>query len=312
MVSHHPVHGSAHRFDGLLAIVAVVIFGGSASCAHGVQDTEGVGLADATGRAPSPRASSIEGTSDDAGPPSPASNPDNGSAANAALASGDPSSDDGADDASDGAAASDDASVFTIPTDPLETGADGIDGATPGDDPPAAPTPGDLAITEVMFEPSGPEPDCEWFEIYNLSATPKALNGLTIQDGYDDTHVITSATPVVVAPGAYALLVRDEAAAVQTLVPMAAIVYAYGTGLPWSEGIELDDGNQSDLSLWNGTTLLAYVPYGAWDASYVGQSIELKTPQSSSTDVSQWCLAQAEWAPGSDYGTPGASSDCGP
>jgi hypothetical protein len=192
-----------------------------------------------------------------------------------------------------------------------------------GDDatrpPPAIPTapvigpsPGDLAITEVMFQPSGPEPEAEWFEIYNLASTPRLLSGLTIQDGFLDVAEVAADPPVVAPPGAYVLLVRDRATATANLLPDASIVYAYGTGLTPDEGIELDDGAYSDLSLWSAGVELADVPYGQWDAEYFGQSIELAQPSLLASDPSNWCLADTPWARGSDDGTPGAASDCGP
>jgi hypothetical protein len=187
------------------------------------------------------------------------------------------------------------------------TDSDGVDGSPSI----ALPTLGDLAITEVMLSPSGPEPASEWFEIYNLAWSSRLLNGLTIQDGYGDTAVVPSAPAVVLPAATYGLLVRDQAAAVQTLLPSAAIVYAYGTGVASTSGIELDEGSAGDLSLWSGDVLLADVPYGMWDASWVGQSIELKTLQSDPTDPMQWCIAQSPWVSGSDDGTPGAPNDCG-
>jgi hypothetical protein len=202
----------------------------------------------------------------------------------------------------------------------IDAGDEGDDGSDAGGDDagdadpmvdsfPPTPAPGELAITEVMLSPSGPEPDSEWFEIYNLASSARSLGGLVIEDGYGDTDVITAA--VVVPPATYALLVRDQATAAQTLLPVSSIVYAYGEGLPASEGIELDDGTAGDLSLWNGSTLLVDVPYGLWDSSWIGQSIELRAPESDATDPGQWCVAQSPWASGSDDGTPGAPSDCG-
>jgi hypothetical protein len=203
------------------------------------------------------------------------------------------------------------------------TGSDGSDEPADSDsDPPAdlstddspsvaLPTLGDLAITEVMLSPSGQEPASEWFEVYNLASSSRLLSGLTIQDGFGNTVVVPSAPAVVLPAATYGLFVRDEAAAVQLLLPSAAIVYAYGTGVAPTAGVELDEGSASDLSLWSGGILLADVPYGMWDASWLGQSIELETPQSDSTDPMQWCVAQWPWASGSDDGTPGAPNDCG-
>jgi hypothetical protein len=163
-----------------------------------------------------------------------------------------------------------------------------------------------------MLEPSQGEPASEWFEVYNTTATPKSLFGLTIEDGYLDTHVIDS-TAAVVSPFAYAILARSRVAALDTLVPSAAILYEYGAGPKvGDDGIELDTGDAGDLSLWSGDALLVDVPYGMWDAAYVGQSIELASPGLTSTDPSNWCLAENPWASGSDDGTPGAASDCSP
>jgi hypothetical protein len=174
------------------------------------------------------------------------------------------------------------------------------------------PVPGDIAITEIMLSPSGPEPQSEWFEVYNRTASPKLLSGLTIQDGYFDEQVIASSPAVVVAPYAYGLLVRDRAGASQALLPAPAILYAYGAGVAPDAGIELDAGDFGELSLWSGSTLLADVPYGEWAASFTGQSIELASPELSESDPNQWCVADTPWATGSDDGTPGAASDCEP
>jgi Lamin Tail Domain len=193
-----------------------------------------------------------------------------------------------------------------------DTGDDASSGTAGDGTAGAGPSVGDLAITEVMLSPSGPEPQSEWFEVYNLTGGPLVLSGITIEDGYGDTHVIASSPSVVLAPYAYALLVRDRAGATQSLVPASAIAYAYGTGVASDEGIELDAADLGELSLWNGDTLLVDVPYGMWTASSLGQSIELGTPQSTADDPHQWCFAESPWANGSDDGTPGARTDCVP
>jgi hypothetical protein len=175
---------------------------------------------------------------------------------------------------------------------------------------PPAPATGDLVVTEIMFQPSGPEPESEWFEIYNQASGPVLLSGLTIEDGYLDTQII-SANPVVVAePGQYLLLVRSLPGAQAALLPSSSIAYAYGTGVPDDEGIELDAGPFGELTLLNGNTVLVDVPYGQWGVQAPGQSIELGTSATTQSDPSGWCIAENPWAPGSDDGTPGAPSDC--
>jgi hypothetical protein len=288
---------ASHRRAGSCALFAVVLLLGGLSCARG---------SGGSGTSAPANSASIEPSqvnAPDAASASSSYGTPGGDAAPTAVAADDPGDDD-ALDVEDAAEAGDDA------TDPVAD--DGGDEA-PGLDPSiATPAAGDLAITEVMLSPSGPEPQSEWFEIYNLASSPRLLNGLTIEDGYGDTDVIASATAVVAPPAAYVLLVRDETTAAGMSIPASAIVYAYGAGVAPDEGIELDDGSDGDLSLWSGGTLLADVPYGMWDAAWVGQSIELATPQSDASDPTRWCHAESPWASGSDDGTPGAPSDCGP
>jgi hypothetical protein len=184
------------------------------------------------------------------------------------------------------------------------------DGSSTGAGLPPAPVTGDLVVTEIMFQPSGPEPESEWFEIYNQASGPVLLNGLTIEDGYLDTQVIPSNPVLVAQPGQYLLLVRSLPGAQAALVPSASIVYAYGTGVPDDEGIELDAGPFGELTLLNGNAVLVDIPYGQWGVQATGQSIELGTSATTQSDPSGWCIAQNPWASGSDDGTPGAPSDC--
>ena len=109
------------------------------------------------------------------------------------------------------------------------------------------------------------------------------------------------------------MLVRDAAAAAQTLLPASSIVYAYGSGLASYEGIELDAGDDGrPVALAAASTLLADVPYGMWDAAWIGQSIELASPTLDASDPGSWCHAESPWTAGSDDGTPGGPSNCGP
>ncbi|HEV3194196.1 MAG TPA: lamin tail domain-containing protein [Polyangiaceae bacterium] len=169
---------------------------------------------------------------------------------------------------------------------------------------------GEVLITEVMFEPSGPVPDSEWFEVFNLTDSPKLLSGLTILDGYLDAHVIASSPPVVVPAHRYVLLARSRAAAVASGVSPACIAYEYGAGASSFTGIELA-GLAGEVSLWNGNTQLADVPHGQWTPAPFAQSIELGVLQLVGSDVaSNWCLAQRPWGASTDDGTPGAPNDC--
>jgi hypothetical protein len=224
------------------------------------------------------------------------------------------------DDASLDNAAADEASVAFAGTQDDDSGIALASASMP----PPLPTPaapdvsvpalGDLLITEVMFAPIGPRPRAEWFEVYNTADTPKLLSGLTIIDGSMHEHTIASGAsgaPVVALPGAYVLLVRDRATAIANSLPPAAIVYEYGAGLAPDQGIQLDDGATGAISLWIAGLELAGAPYGSWGLVAVGQSVELGALQLVGSDTgTSWCYGELPWAPGSDYGTPGALNDC--
>ncbi|HLK37541.1 MAG TPA: hypothetical protein VKU41_12365 [Polyangiaceae bacterium] len=290
------------------------------ACAQGVGDA---GFQDAppdASVAPA-RRSSGPSAADGRAPSAPQAPPDHGPA----VADGAPeaSASDAGDDESPRADASDAGDGGEGATDAVAADGSGDAGAPTDDaagddgsvqDVPAGVAPadaGDLLISEVMFYPSGPEPQSEWFEVYNLADSPRLLSGLTIQDGYPRTHVIASDPPVVAPSHAYVVLVRNQVAAVDELVPPASIVYEYGAGLASGQGIELENGTTGDVSLWNGGTLVADVPYGAWGMASVGQSIELGSLVLAGSDqAGAWCLAQYAWASGSDDGTPGAPNDC--
>jgi hypothetical protein len=175
----------------------------------------------------------------------------------------------------------------------------------------ATPSLGDLLITEVMFDPTGVQPESQWFEIYNVSPSPELLSGVTIQDQNGTVAVIGSDPPVIAPPLSYSVLVRDRAAALSNSLPAAAIVYEYGLGLGSDAGIDLAADDTGELSLWQGSLELADVPYGLWSMDSPGQSVELGRLQLVGADQPwNWCLAQKPWASGSDDGTPGQPNDC--
>lgn len=170
---------------------------------------------------------------------------------------------------------------------------------------------GDLLITEVMFAPFGARPESEWFEVYNTGTSPVLLSGLTIIDGSMNAHTIAADAPVVAPVGTYVVLVRDRAVAIANGLPSAAIAYEYGAGLSGDQGVQLDDGPAGAVSLWSQGLELAGAPYGSWGLVALGQSLELATLQLVGSDVAEsWCYAEYPWAPGSDFGTPGAPNDC--
>jgi hypothetical protein len=182
-----------------------------------------------------------------------------------------------------------------------------------GNQPPAAPKPaaGEVLVTEVMYNPSGTEPDAEWIEVYNAASGPRTLTGLVLRDGGGRTHTIGGS--VVLAAGRYAVLARSTAAATAAKVPASAIVYEYGAGQQPQAGILLANGATGAIALLNGSATIATATYGSFFGSQAvtGRSVQLKVlTASAATNAASWCLSSTVWATGADRGTPGAGSDC--
>jgi hypothetical protein len=96
-----------------------------------------------------------------------------------------------------------------------------------------AQSPGDLIVTEIMFDPkSSSEQDIEWFEVYNTTNADIEMNGWTIGDNSSSSrdHVITSTTPVIVPANSYAVLVYNGDVAVNAGITNAIYSYGAGTG----------------------------------------------------------------------------------
>ncbi len=175
--------------------------------------------------------------------------------------------------------------------------------------PAAKPVQGEVLITEVMFNPTGTEPDAEWFELHNTTSSPKILTGLTLTDGAARTHTI--GTGVTIAPNAYVVFVRLRTAATTAKIPAAAIAYEYGTGLAATTGIILANGVTGAIELSDGATKIATVPYGSFALASAGKTLELKVLTYAGAQLkASWCVAATVWATGADDGTPGAVGDC--
>jgi hypothetical protein len=210
------------------------------------------------------------------------------------------------------------------PTPPQEDASPGDDDAQappdvqkPPDDAPAdtpgvvKPAAGEVLISEVMYDPSGTEPDQEWVEVYNATTEPRLLTGLTLKDGGNRTAPI-SAT-LVIAPHDFVVLARDKTAAIAAQVSENAIVFEYGAGQPPTSGILLANSGGGAVWLMDGTVTIAGAQYGGWFSMPApgGKSIQLGTlTLDASAQKTSWCLSANAWGPGSDLGTPGAQNDC--
>ena len=71
-----------------------------------------------------------------------------------------------------------------------------------------APAPGDVVINEVMYDPPAPQPAAnEWLEVLNRSDRALSLGGVAVADEAGVSDPVPG--PLVLAPGTFAVLVRD-------------------------------------------------------------------------------------------------------
>ena len=182
------------------------------------------------------------------------------------------------------------------------------------------PKPGELFITEIMYDPSGAEPTDEWFEVLSIAAKPVSLNGLFLKDGASRTHFLPPTPAITLPPSEPMVLARNRAAAIAAGVPSARIVGEYGTGDSDTGGILLTNAATGALSLIDGATEIVRVPYGSFNfvqAPPGGTSIQLKVPSPAQARLAAgWCLSPAAWngQPAiknpKDKGSPGAVANC--
>jgi uncharacterized cupin superfamily protein len=165
--------------------------------------------------------------------------------------------------------------------------------------------PGDLIITEILFDPSAVGDGAgEWFELYNNAGGSVDLLGMEIFDTDELTQgeLVTVLDSVVIDDGSYAVLGRFDTAGNGGV----SVDYAYGTGhILRNSSDELFVGNSGgtlDSVAWdNGVTFPD--PTGA-SIGLDGGSLDA----TANDDGANWCAATSVFGDG-DLGTPGAAND---
>ena len=165
------------------------------------------------------------------------------------------------------------------------------------------PAPGELVISEVMDDPTGPEPNEEWFELHNVSNAPVALRGLTVVDSDSRFFQVTSAPDL--AAGAFAVFARTLEGAQMTMVPAPA--YIYGEEIGATSGVVLLNGDSGALSILVGTIQIDRFDYGRVPHRVSGATVERVADNDAGV---LGCVAPTPWAPDAGRGTPAAPTDC--
>ncbi|MEP4195853.1 MAG: ExeM/NucH family extracellular endonuclease [Aliishimia sp.] len=155
-----------------------------------------------------------------------------------------------------------------------------------------------LVINEIMQNPSAVlDSSGEWFELYNPGATDIDINGWTVADNDNDSHVIDNGGPLIVSAGGYIVLGINADSATNGGVN---VDYEYS-------GISLTNG-ADELVLFNADT--TEVDRVEWDGGPLfpdpsGASMSLDDSDSDNNNGSNWSTASDTFGDG-DFGTPGS------
>lgn len=161
-----------------------------------------------------------------------------------------------------------------------------------------APAPGDVVISEIHANPSGPEPATEWFELTSLADAPLGLEALVVGSGTAEGALAQAA---VLMPGERVVLCKSAAEG-----PSDCVEYG--------GNVRLNNTGADDVYVRLGEVLLDRVAYdtrAGWPVFHNGASLELsegRLDPISNDDPSSWCRASAPWS--TELATPGAPGGC--
>lgn len=146
-----------------------------------------------------------------------------------------------------------------------------------------------LVLNEVLANALGAEPQSEWIELFNDGSVPAPLTGLRLSDGAGQTTLPDGS----VAPGAYALLVREDFVENGVDVPLALdttlvrVPQLGKSGLANSgEALSLIDASGQVVSRFPALT-----------SSHAGVSLARRNPRAPDTDPNSF----------GEHAAPGAS-----
>ena len=176
--------------------------------------------------------------------------------------------------------------------------------------------PGELVINEIMYNPSGDEPETEWFEVYNSTGGSLDMDGCAFSEESGDTFTIPGGTDLTVASGDYFVFGHTDNVNYD-------VDYVYGGGSGTFFGLN-NTGSGDILTIEcpdSGGTLqtidiVNYDDSGVWPSGTEGYAISFGVPSSSSGDYASdndtggnWGHSTSQIGTTSDFGTPGAIND---
>lgn len=159
---------------------------------------------------------------------------------------------------------------------------------------------GDIVISELMIDPVAlTDTRGEWIEVYNASSRPIDLRGWTLRDA-SSSHAIDGPAPLVVAPGAYAVLATD-----------ASEIVACGIGALYDYASVTLNNSGDAIALLHCGAVIDEVVYGADQPGSASGVTPSALDATANDDWSRWCPATAVMTCG-DRGTPAAVNEVCP
>lgn len=162
---------------------------------------------------------------------------------------------------------------------------------------------GDLVITEVMYDPTCANDDCEWFEVLNKTPYKVDLNGLVVQDSAQDPMKQGKIGVTAVVPsGGYAVLGFQS---LQTWPYPNPPLAFYGANPALGNGGDQVFIKSSKVTI---DGIPSWTDKGALDNGVSWKLDPTKLDAALNDDAANWCYStQNFWM--AEKGTPGAPNE---
>ena len=162
---------------------------------------------------------------------------------------------------------------------------------------------GDLVVSEIMFNPTCAQDNCEWIEVYNNTASAVDLMGLVIQDDAQNPNAQGKVTvPAIVDPGKFVVL---------GLKTMVTWPYAEPPAAFYGNNPLL--GNSGDqVFLKNSTLTIDSTAKYPTPAMNEGHSFKLDPTKLNAVDndnAMNWCFSSVLFFMDKEWGSPKAANE---